>query len=134
MSNPVAKPTFDLAHTYIQIFDGPDATPVPVDPEFWSRISERHELHEGRLVMVFDQERGPWSGWEMHPAGDEVLYLLSGAMELVLEQSGAESRVRLQAGGAFIVARGTWHTADVISEGRLLAITRGAGTQHRPRK
>lgn len=125
---------FDLATTYVQLFDGPAATRVPVDPEFWARISQRTELHEGRLVMVFDQELGPWKGWEMHPAGDEVLYLLSGAMELVLEQEGSESRASLHAGRAFIVPRGTWHTANVTSEGKLLAITRGAGTEHRPRK
>ncbi len=130
----MANDTFDPAATYIQIFDGPEAKQVPVDPEFWARIGDRAELHEGRLVTVFDQKRGPWNGWEMHPAGDEILYLLSGAMELVLEQGGKENRARLDAGRAFIVPRGAWHTADVTAEGKLLAITRGAGTSHRPRK
>jgi mannose-6-phosphate isomerase-like protein (cupin superfamily) len=125
---------FNLASTYIQLFDGSDAALVPVDPEFWSRIADRTELHQGRLVMVLHQARGPWAGSEMHPAGDEVLYLLSGAMELLLDGKDGERKISLRPGTAFIVPRGVWHTANIISEGDLLTITRGAGTQHRARQ
>ena len=28
---------------------------------------------EGRMVMIFDGD-GPWTSWERHPAGDEVVH------------------------------------------------------------
>jgi mannose-6-phosphate isomerase-like protein (cupin superfamily) len=122
---------FDLSHTYIQLRDGPDAIPVPVGNDFWERIAERTELQEGRLVMVGSQSED-WNHWEMHPAGEEVLYLLSGALDLVLQHGNDNPRtVELRSGTAFIVPRGTWHRGIVRSPYAMLSITYGAGTQHR---
>ena len=73
----------DLSRTYIQLRDGPDAIPVPVGKDFWEKIAERTDLGEGRLVMVGGASED-WKHWEMHPVGEEVLYLLSGALDLVL--------------------------------------------------
>ena len=124
--------TFDLASTYIQLRDGPDAIVVPVGKDFWARIAERTDLHEGRLVMVGGQSTD-WTNWEMHPAGEEVLYLLSGALDLVLQNQNndGERTVELRAGRAFIVPRGTWHRGIVRSPYTILSITYGAGTRHR---
>ena len=64
----------------------------------------------------------------MHPAGDEILYLLSGKIDLILENNEALETVSLSAGKAVIVPAGTWHTAKIREPGDLLSITRGAGT------
>jgi mannose-6-phosphate isomerase-like protein (cupin superfamily) len=69
--------------------------------------------------------------WEMHPAGDEVLYLLSGAMEVILEERDGNRVVELHAGEACLVPRGVWHRQLVRTAGDLLAITYGKGTQVR---
>lgn len=122
---------FELQSTYVQLHDGPAAVQVPVDPDFWGSIDERKELHRGRLVTVTHQE-GASSHWEMHPAGDELLYLLSGQIDVILDNSGAEAVVKLTTGRAVIVPRGVWHTIKVHHPGDLLAITRGAGTEMRP--
>jgi mannose-6-phosphate isomerase-like protein (cupin superfamily) len=122
--------TFELDSTYVQLLDGPAAVLVPVDPDFWERIGERTELHEGRLLMVTHQT-GPWTHWEMHPSGDEILYLLSGKMDVILEINNAQEIVTLNGGKAVIVPAGTWHTVKILSPGDLLSITRGAGTQLR---
>ena len=74
-----------------------------------------------------------WSTWEMHPAGDEFIYLLDGAMTLILETGTDPERVSLSAGDFTIVPAGIWHTADVAQPGQGLFITCGAGTQHRTR-
>jgi len=123
---------FDLAGTYVQLEDGPTAFPVEVDDEFWERIDSRTELQGGRLVGIFHNDTD-WRVWEMHPAGDEVVCLLSGAIDVVLENDGAECVVSLQAGSTCIVPRGVWHTANVHTPGDTLHVTRGEGTQHRPR-
>jgi hypothetical protein len=41
-------------------------------------------------------QRADWNHWERPPAGDEVLVLLSGALELVLEAAAVEERVPLE--------------------------------------
>ena len=68
----------------------------------------------------------------MHPAGDELVYLLSGAMELVLDAPGGEQVVALGERQAIIIPPGVWHRARILRAGDALFVTRGAGTQHRP--
>ncbi len=123
---------FDLATTYVQLDDGPAAVAVEVDEEFWETIDRRPELHGGRLVGTFHNP-ADWDVWEMHPAGDEVVCLLSGAIDVVLEEERGEQVVALKAGHTCIVPKGVWHTANVREPGDTLHITRGDGTQHRPR-
>jgi mannose-6-phosphate isomerase-like protein (cupin superfamily) len=123
---------FDLAGTYVQLDDGPAAMAVEVDDDFWEKIDSRPEVHGGRLVGTF-HNAADWSVWEMHPAGDEVVCLLSGVIDVVLEEESGERTVALRAGETCIVPRGVWHTANVRTPGDTLHITRGAGTQHRSR-
>ena len=51
--------------------------------EWYDGYIERHadDLDEGRLVSLFRFEE-PWTSWEMHPAGDEVVCCLQGHMTL----------------------------------------------------
>jgi quercetin dioxygenase-like cupin family protein len=122
--------TFELDRTYVQLHDGPAAELVPVGPDFWERLEERTELHQGRLLMVTHQS-GAMLHWEMHPAGDELLYLLSGKIDVVLERNQSEEVVCLAARTAVIVPRGVWHTLRIHEPADLLSITRGEGTQVR---
>jgi oxalate decarboxylase/phosphoglucose isomerase-like protein (cupin superfamily) len=69
----------------------------------------------------------------MHPAGDEVVCLLTGAVDVVLDEPDGERVVELRAGQTCIVPRGVWHRAIVQEPGDTLHITRGEGTEHRPR-
>jgi mannose-6-phosphate isomerase-like protein (cupin superfamily) len=130
MSN--IKDAFDLATTYVQLDDGPAALAVEVDDRFWETIDRRPELRGGRLVGAF-RNAEDWDVWEMHPAGDEVVCLLSGAIDVVLEDERGERVVALEAGDTCIVPKGVWHSANVREPGETLHITRGDGTQHRPR-
>src|SRR3569833_4628396 len=52
-------------------------------PEWYEQYGERHgdDLDEGRLVSLFRFEE-PWTSWEMHPAGDEVVCCVQGHMTL----------------------------------------------------
>ena len=68
----------------------------------------------------------------MHPAGDEVVALLSGEVDLILEEGSHEITVSLKGRRTLIVPQGTLHRAVVREPGDMLFITRGAGTQHRP--
>ena len=124
-----------LETTYVHL--GPDgqAVPLEVNEKFWENLGSGHfdHLGAGRLVsqMTFTEN---WATWEMHPQGEEIVCLLSGAMALILLQENAERTVSLTSPGSFvIVPRGTWHTANVLTPGTMLFITPGDGTEHRPR-
>lgn len=123
---------FDLATTYLHLRDGGRTDEIAVDESFWSSIHERADLHEGRLMCVFPTEAS-WSVWEMHPEGDELVYLLSGSATFVLDDGRDEQRIPVTAPGGVVVPRGIWHTADVHEPGTLLTVTPGKGTSHRPR-
>jgi oxalate decarboxylase/phosphoglucose isomerase-like protein (cupin superfamily) len=71
---------------------------------------------------------------ERHPAGEELVMLLSGAATLVLEdESGQEQSVHLSDPGSYVlVPRNVWHTARTSVPTTMLFLTPGAGTEHRP--
>ncbi len=83
---------------------------------------------DGRLVMIFDDD-ADWTSWERHPHGDEVVVCVSGRITVIRE----DGRVELGAGEATVNPAGAWHTADLHERTRLLTITPGIGTEHRPR-
>jgi mannose-6-phosphate isomerase-like protein (cupin superfamily) len=121
--------------TYVLL--GPDGTalPLPVTPTFWQDLDTEARLQgEGRLVSSYHFPSS-WESWEKHPAGEELVILLSGAMELILETGDQETRPMLAMPGEFvIVPRNTWHTADVPDSATALFITAGEGTENRPRR
>jgi len=127
---PPHTAAIDLTTTYVHLTDGPAARPVPVGPDFWATIGARADLAGGRLVLVV-HNAADWPTWERHPAGEEIVYLLSGALDLVLEEPAGERVVALRAGQAVIVPRGVWHRAIVHTPGDTLHITRGDGTENR---
>jgi mannose-6-phosphate isomerase-like protein (cupin superfamily) len=117
--------TFDLINTYVHLKDGAEAVPVAVGDDFWATIDKRTELHSGRLVTLFHiQSTDEWVHWEMHPAGDEIVCLLSGAIDLILQEGERERSLELRSRAAGIIPRGVWHRAIVHTPSDVLFITR----------
>lgn len=122
---------FDLTSTYVELADGGAGATIAVTEDFWpSLIAGERQIAE-RLVIASDVTED-MGHWEMHPAGEELLILMSGAVEIVLEVPEGERRVALAAGRACLVPRGTWHRFEVREPGRLVFVTYGEGTQHKP--
>jgi mannose-6-phosphate isomerase-like protein (cupin superfamily) len=86
---------------------------------------------KGRLLSVLSMS-ADWTNWEMHPAGDEILYMLEGKATFVLDLSSGLTEVGLGTGRLLLIPKGVWHTVRLTAPVRLLAITAGSGTQHRP--
>jgi mannose-6-phosphate isomerase-like protein (cupin superfamily) len=126
----MSKP-FTLDTTFLNLRPDDSVTTIKAGPRFWATIGRRTDLDDGRLVTVNRQARN-WPHWERHPAGDEVLVLLSGELQIVLEHRGRTRRVTLKAGHSLIVPKGVWHRAVIRKPGNMLFITPGAGTEHRP--
>jgi mannose-6-phosphate isomerase-like protein (cupin superfamily) len=125
------NPTFDLGSTYVCLAPAGAGETLDVTPDFWETIDSREDLGEGRLVAVFSCG-ADWRQWERHPHGEELLVLLSGRVTMIYEVAGEERSVTLEPERAWLVPRGAWHRAVVHTPGKLLAITYGRETEHRP--
>lgn len=117
---------------------GLGATAVPQPPftgiDWYEAYGARHDAdgREGRLLSMHTFD-APWTSWEMHPEGSEVVLCTEGEITLVQEIEGREVRTTLRPGEYAINDPGVWHTADVISRATAVFVTAGLGTQHRPR-
>lgn len=125
--------SFDLAAAFAVLGPGGSAVPVGVTPTIYQDLDRRFGGFADHCLVSCHSFSADWSSWEMHPAGDEVVCLLSGRAKMVLEIAGKEEIVELRKPGSYvIVPRGTWHTGRAAQAVTMLFITPGAGTEHRP--
>ena len=123
-----------LASTHLRLRPDTSVETLTVDETFWMRLASGAlgSFHDEYLVTL-QRYAEAWSMSEMHPAGDEVVCLIDGAMDFELEEDAGTRIVALRGAGEFvIVPRGTWHTARPQPRATLLFITPGEGTRHRP--
>ena len=121
----------DPQQTYVHLAGDGMARSVPA-ASFWQLPPpELDAFGKGWLVSeyAFTQD---WPSWEMHPHGDEFVYLLAGSVELLLERDSGVETIVLEGRGAVVVPRGVWHTAKLRLPSRMLHVTRGEGTENRP--
>ncbi len=128
---------FRLSETYAFLKDGGSAPLVP-SGGFWQEMMSGQPKSPGValvaggtgwLVAIYPIDRDAQT-WEMHPAGDELLTMLSGEMDVVFQRA---ITVSVRAGETCLVPQGMWHRQVVRQAGQYLGITYGKGTQHRPR-
>jgi mannose-6-phosphate isomerase-like protein (cupin superfamily) len=133
-ASPPPGPYRDIA-TCLHLEQDSSVTVHESGDAFWHKLSSGAlpQLDRGRLATAYEFSED-WTTWEIHPAGEEVVMLLSGRAEFVLERGGGEERILLNEPGQFIlVPRATWHTANTAEPTRMYFITPGEGTHHRPR-
>jgi mannose-6-phosphate isomerase-like protein (cupin superfamily) len=111
-------------------------TPVGIDRDGHVRLLPAADgpppLIDGLTVGLVLMTSSPPHGGEMHPDGDEVLVLLSGRVDVVVEEGGTGGPgVELRPGQAFVVPRGCWHRVVVVEPSQLLYITPGPGAGRR---
>jgi mannose-6-phosphate isomerase-like protein (cupin superfamily) len=70
-------------------------------------------------------------GGEVHPDGDEVLYVISGRVRITGD-SEPGAPVELGPGEACIVRKGEWHRVSILEPTQLVNITPGPRGDHRP--
>jgi len=108
---------------------GFDASIVEVTDSLWAELDEKYGDFAGRSLISCFSFDADWPTWEVHPAGDEFVYLLEGDAEMVLAHPEGDEIVRLTEPGTFvIVPKNTWHTARIHAPTRMLFVTPGEGT------
>jgi mannose-6-phosphate isomerase-like protein (cupin superfamily) len=135
MSAPAPGP-YVLSGTCLRLRPDASVEPIRIGDDFWQRMmsGKLGDFHHEYLVTTFAYDKD-WPNWEMHPNGDEIVMLLEGSTTMVLEIGGGERLVELNESCAYVVVpRGTWHTSRARGACRMLFITAGEGTQHRPAK
>ena len=75
-------------------------------------------------------ENSPHGG-EIHPDGDEVLYLISGRVKVVFLDSDEED-IEVEPGDGLVVPKGMWHRVDIIEPSQIVYLTPGPNNQFRP--
>ena len=90
--------------------------PVPVDGVTF-----------GVATMV---ENSPHGG-EVHPDGDEILYLISGRVNVVFLDN-PEDDVEMRAGDGLVVPKGVWHRVDILEPCQIVYVTPGPNSEFKP--
>ncbi|HTP48068.1 MAG TPA: cupin [Casimicrobiaceae bacterium] len=128
-----ASTTLDLASTFVVVEPDHRAVPVAVTPTIYEELDRVFDHFKGRMLVASFSFEADWPSWEIHPAGDEIVCLMSGEATMVLDRGGVEETVRLREPGSFvIVPKGTWHTARTAVPTTMLFVTPGEGTRNRP--
>ncbi|MDQ2724420.1 MAG: cupin domain-containing protein [Actinomycetota bacterium] len=132
-SEPI--PPFDPTTTFVHL-DGGRAEVMPVDEHFWPAVMSGQRPLPGWLVTASSWTAGPGvaagSHSEVHPAGDEVHLCMAGAMTAILEGDGGEQRVDFDPGQVCVVPAGVWHRLEARQDSRVLSLTFGERSEHRP--
>ena len=126
MADPEA---LDLAKVFLALNGKGAATGLPGE-HFMARLG--HAPADMAYLVGIYPMTADWPHWEMHPKGCEVLVMLDGVLEMTLDQGGSISTVTMNPGATLVIPPGAWHVAKVLQPGRLLGITYGEGTDHRP--
>jgi len=127
------SPNLDLESTFVVVEPDHAAIPVAVTPTIFEELDRRFDHFKGRLLVSSFSFESDWGTWEIHPAGDEIVCLLSGDVLMILDRNGVEETVHLRDPGSFvIVPKGTWHTARTSVATKMLFVTPGEGTQNKP--
>jgi quercetin dioxygenase-like cupin family protein len=68
--------------------------------------------------------------WERHPAGDELLHVLEGGLDVTTLTATGPVHARVPAGSLFVCRKGLWHWARPRGHTEVLTLTPGEGTGH----
>lgn len=122
--------SFDLETTYLALDGKGGVVPMLVTDDFWMRIDESPAATHSMMAIYPVTDN--WPQWEMHPQGKEVLVLIEGHLDMLMDDGATQYTAEMRAGTTLVVPAGTWHRALVHAPGKLLGVTYGPGTEHRP--
>jgi mannose-6-phosphate isomerase-like protein (cupin superfamily) len=122
---------FDITTTRVILGPQGNAIPKTVTPNFYEELDSEFNDFAGHLLISKHEFDEAWPTWEMHPKGDEVVYLLFGDVDFVLWTQEGEKNVRVNQPGSYVVVpKGTWHTARPRMPTGMLFVTPGEGTEN----
>jgi quercetin dioxygenase-like cupin family protein len=123
----------DLASMFVVLQPDQRGALVENGPGVFEELGRRFKGFKGHALIATFAFDADWATWERHPAGDELVCLLSGKVTLILDRDGTRETVELQKAGEYVlVPKGTWHTARTRVPTWMLFVTPGEGTENKP--
>ncbi len=120
----MSKPTrFDPAENCVAVTRDLAAMPVAAQPDPPVAV-------EGLTIGIATMTENAPHGGEMHPDGDEVLYLISGRVKVVFEDDAFDAVV-MHPGDGLIVPKGIWHRVDILEPSQIFYATPGPRGEYR---
>lgn len=107
---------------------------VAVSNDFMARqIEERPDpplpVQGATFGVATMSENSPHNG-EMHPDGDEVLYLISGHVRVVFPDDPVDD-IDVNPGDGLLVPKGMWHRVDILEPSQIVYLTPGPNNEYR---
>jgi hypothetical protein len=122
---------FNLATQSAIFTPGLEAKTKALSPTFYPELETEFNGFAGHVLISQHHFAEDWPTWEVHPAGDEFVTLITGDITLVLWQDQQEWPLRLSTPSDFvIIPKGVWHTARVHAPTTMLFVTPGEGTKN----
>jgi len=120
-----------LAEVFAVLRPNQQIQPVPVTPKIYANLDADFGGFRGHVLISSHEFSEDWPTWERHPAGDEMVMLLSGTATLVLRTDDGDRPIEITEPGSYvIVPQNTWHTARISRAARMLFVTPGEGTEN----
>lgn len=126
----VRMTALDPRTTYLDLAGYGESRAIPVTDTFWPDLMQGKLRFEGRMLGSSAVD-GAWSHWERHPKGEEVLLMLDGEATFECDDGEKTWTVHIPTHQLYVVPANVWHRATA-GQGKLLYITPGEGTDHRP--
>jgi mannose-6-phosphate isomerase-like protein (cupin superfamily) len=82
------------------------------------------------LVSIVEMNRDAPHDGEMHPDGDEVIYVLEGRFSVRLGVDDP-AYVEVTAGQGIVIPKGVWHKIHILAPCRLVTVTPGPAFEYR---
>jgi mannose-6-phosphate isomerase-like protein (cupin superfamily) len=120
--------SFDLRQRHAHFNEDGSVTLIDA-ATLWSLPQDAMNAQFGRLLVSSFEFSENWPTWEMHPHGDELIYLLSGRATLILRLPQGDTEIPLTVNCGHMVPKGIWHTAHTNVPCQMLIVTRGQDTE-----
>ena len=121
----------NLKSTFAVIKPDLSVEAIPVTDNIYQILDAQFNQFKSHSLVAMHVFESNWETWERHPAGDEIVVLMSGSAKLVLRRDFGDETIVLNHSGAFtIVPRNIWHTALISEKTSLLFITPGENTEN----
>lgn len=127
------KSSQSITKDFVVLSPDKHATIERCDSGLYERLDKDYGGFKGHDLISCYEFDDDWSSWERHPHGDEVVVLLSGAATFVLQCEDGVKSLHLEQEGAYvIIPKNVWHTVQTGVKTKILFVTPGEGTEHKP--
>lgn len=134
--NPDVTAALHLAEHCVFLAGGGHMSPHARTADFFRNAATDPAFSNGYVLAVHNvttPQDVHYPVWEMHPDGDELLIVISGALSAEYRENDAIRSVALPQLSALVVPSGLWHRLVVAAPSVLMAVTPRHNTVHQER-